>query len=84
VMYSDKHSVNSVQPTVFYLRSQKVEFPITVTEEKVNLENTELLNYGKERVSELLSDLFSKEVPFSQTEDKMACSYCDFNQVCQR
>ncbi|MFT6210845.1 MAG: RecB family exonuclease [Bacteroidia bacterium] len=84
VMYSDKHSVNSVQPTVFYLRSQKVEFPITVTEEKVNLENTELLNYGKERVAELLSDLFSKEVPFSQTEDKMACSYCDFNQVCQR
>jgi len=84
VMYSDKHSIKSVQPTVFYLRSQKVEFPITVSEEKMKLENTELLDYGKERVTELLSDLFSKEVPFSQTEDKMACSYCDFNQVCQR
>jgi len=84
VMYADAHPINAVQPTVFYLRSQKVEFPITVSEEKVKLENAELLQYGKERVSELLSDLFDKEVPFSQTEDQTACAYCDFNQVCQR
>jgi RecB family exonuclease len=84
VMYADKHPINAVQPTVFYLRSQKVEFPITVTEEKVKLENQELLNYGKERVTELLLDLFDKEIPFSQTEDQTACKYCDFKEVCQR
>ena len=84
VMFSSTSSVDAVQPTVFYLRSQQVEFPITVSQEKVKLENEELLSYGKERVTELLSDLFRKETSFSQTEDQMVCGYCDFKEVCQR
>jgi len=91
VMYSSNESRHceersnpSIQPTVFYLRSQKVEFPITVSQEKVNLENEDLLNYGKERITELLSGLFEKENPFAQTEDQTICSYCDFKGVCQR
>ncbi|MDA9121435.1 PD-(D/E)XK nuclease family protein, partial [Flavobacteriales bacterium] len=84
VMFSSTSSVDAVQPTVFYLRSQQVEFPITVSQEKVKLENEELLSYGKERVTELLSDLFHKETSFSQTEDQMVCGYCDFKEVCQR
>ena len=83
-MFSSTSSVDAVQPTVFYLRSQQVEFPITVSQEKVKLENEELLSYGKERVTELLSDLFRKETSFSQTEDQMVCGYCDFKEVCQR
>ena len=84
VMYASNHEIDSVQPTVFYLRSQKVEFPITVSQEKVNLENEDLLNYGKERITDLLSGLLQKENPFAQTEDQTVCSYCDFKEVCQR
>lgn len=84
VMYASNHAIDSVQPTVFYLRSQKVETPITVSQEKITLENAQLLEYGKERVVELLSDLFDKEIPFSQTEDLTVCAYCDFKEVCQR
>jgi len=79
-----KESNLTIQPTVFYLRSQKVEFPITVQHEKRELLGSDLLEYGKERVTEVLSSLFDKNVPFSQTEDRTVCAYCDFNQVCQR
>ncbi|MBP9151836.1 MAG: PD-(D/E)XK nuclease family protein [Flavobacteriales bacterium] len=91
VMYSNQQSRHceergnlTIQPTVFYLRSQKVEFPITVQREKTNLLGSELLDYATERVTEVLSSLFDKSAPFAQTEDQTVCAYCDFNQVCQR
>jgi CRISPR/Cas system-associated exonuclease Cas4 (RecB family) len=84
VMYSDKQATGRIQPTVFYLRSQKVEFPITVQHEKTELLGSDLLDYATERVTESLSSLFDKTTPFAQTEDQTVCAYCDFNQVCQR
>ncbi|MCF8277241.1 MAG: PD-(D/E)XK nuclease family protein [Flavobacteriales bacterium] len=84
VMYSENQPINSIKPTVFYLRSQQVERPISVSENKIELHDAALVDYGKERITELLQDLFSPENSFEQTEDRMTCQTCDFNQVCQR
>ena len=84
VMYATNHSVVSVQPTVFYLRSQQVEYPISVSEEKIELLGDDVLEYGTQRLTEVLSQLFDKGQSFAQTEDLTICQYCDFNQVCQR
>ena len=84
IMHAGNDPVEQVTPTVFYLRSQQVEFPIKVAEQKIQLHGEELLAYGKDRVIEVLSSLFDRTKPFHQTEDANICQYCDFNQVCQR
>ena len=38
----------------------------------------------KEGLSNLLSQLFDKNTPFFQTEDKMTCSYCPHKAICLR
>lgn len=84
VMFARNNDIQAVQPTVFYLRSQQVEHAIEVTEDEQELHGQELLAYATERVSEVLAQLLDKQVPFSQTEKTEVCTYCDFNQVCQR
>ena len=31
-----------------------------------------------------LEEIFNKDIPFTQTEDVMACSFCDFKNICKR
>ncbi|WP_462248536.1 PD-(D/E)XK nuclease family protein [Ekhidna sp.] len=38
----------------------------------------------EERMKALLEEIYSKEVPFSQTEDLRKCSFCDFKGICER
>ena len=33
---------------------------------------------------EFLAELFNKEIPFAQTDDIKACSFCDFKSICKR
>ena len=83
-MYADMTKTHEANPTLFYLRSQEIEKPVTVKEEKVPVEGIELTEYTKTVLSETLQELFSKDIPFSQTEDTDACTYCDFKDMCQR
>jgi len=74
----------NIRPTVFYLRSKKVEHQVTVSEDKVPILGVDLLQYAKQRLEDVLHEMFDKEVPFLQTEEAQTCSYCDFSQICQR
>ena len=38
----------------------------------------------RERLQELLKEIFSPETPFSQTEQTRQCEYCDFRRLCRR
>ena len=58
------------------------------------LKNTELksgvLNYldyhdeFKEKIEELLKELFNPDISFKQTEDHQRCSYCLYSEICHR
>ena len=84
-MYNHEHpEAEQLQPTVFYLRSLQVEHKIEVFEEKVKLKEKELIDYGTDRLMEVVTSLYDPKVPFAQTEELTVCQYCDFNQICQR
>lgn len=41
-------------------------------------------NDFEEQLSALLNELFDPSTPFRQTEDKDACTRCDYNRICNR
>lgn len=38
----------------------------------------------RERLQVLLEEIFDKNEPFTQTEERKKCSYCDFKSICNR
>lgn len=46
--------------------------------------NTVFCNAVSERLKILLDDMCDINVPFSRTEDRKVCSYCDFRTICGR
>ena len=38
----------------------------------------------RKRLKVLLEEIFSRSVPFTQTEDIQKCSYCDFKELCKK
>lgn len=38
----------------------------------------------RERLQALLEEIYNKEEPFTQTENKKVCEYCDFKAICKR
>ena len=85
LMYSSEHgSDHPIVPTLFFLRSNQVEFPVMVEENKVKLTLAEMLEFGNSELSDILSEMFDPEMDFVQTEQKSVCEYCDFKALCQR
>ncbi len=38
----------------------------------------------RERLHDLLEEIFDKDVPFNQTENRKVCEYCDYKSLCGR
>lgn len=38
----------------------------------------------RERLQQLLREIYDPEIPFDQTEDTKQCEYCDFRKLCKR
>ena len=38
----------------------------------------------RERLQNLLQEIYNPEEPFTQTEDKRKCEFCDFRDLCRR
>ena len=85
LMYSQGNpSVIEIQPTVFFLRAKDIAKPINVELAKQSLSCIEQLNFTKEKLNLLVSEMFDDEETFSQTTKTEGCEYCDFKNVCQR
>lgn len=85
LMYSSEYGTDQpIAPTLFYLRSNQVTYPVAVQEDKLELSLEEMLVYSKTELNEILTELFSPEFDFVQTELKTTCEYCDFKALCQR
>ena len=74
----------AINPIGFYLRSNDIEKPISVFENKIEIADSELLEYTEELLKEAFQNLFDATQAFVQTEDVKRCEYCEFNGVCQR
>ncbi|MCB0755109.1 MAG: PD-(D/E)XK nuclease family protein [Flavobacteriales bacterium] len=84
LLYADTKASQQTEPMGFYLRPKEIERKISVSEDKVRLEGSELRDYVEDLVTELLVQLFDPSLPFEQTEDEKRCKYCDFAGFCQR
>lgn len=74
----------AISPMGFYLRSNDIEKPVSVFENKIEITDSQLLEYTEQLLHETFQNLFDATQPFSQTEDAKRCEFCEFNGVCQR
>lgn len=81
---ADQMDVSVSKPVGFYLRSQKIDREITVSDESGPVRGGELVEYTEELIQAELTKMFDRENAFTQTEDVKRCEYCEFNGVCQR
>lgn len=84
LMYANGNDASTIRPALFYVRNSDMEKPLVVFEEEAQLSGMQLVNYAKERLEELFSELFNPDLPFYQTEDTKRCANCDFKGICQR
>lgn len=82
--HSENPKEKVIQPTVFFLRSKEIEQPVTLTFNKVLLTSTEQVEFTRQKLSSVLSEMFDTDVSFTQTSKTENCEYCDFKNVCQR
>ena len=77
-----------VLPTLYYVRNMHREeySPLLVDMERKESGLT-YRHYADEfetLLGKLLDELFNPSIPFRQTEDENACTYCDFKLLCKR
>jgi hypothetical protein len=75
-----------VMPLILYINKQLNEIEdvkITLEKEKLN-DIRQIEQEFFHCLSELIFNIFAIDKPFTQTEDKDVCIYCDFKQICRR
>ncbi|NPA44074.1 MAG: hypothetical protein GXO49_00920 [Chlorobi bacterium] len=79
-----------LRPSIFYVRNMKshnysdaIFLKQYRKEIKVDENLTEeMLPEFSEKLTELIEEIFNKEIPFTQTESKHNCDYCPFYDLC--
>ncbi|MCI6153545.1 MAG: PD-(D/E)XK nuclease family protein [Porphyromonas sp.] len=89
-----KHT--NIQPALYLLRemcTQSSDFDSSIfLREGRNTSPTPICNYAdgsirlryRGELQQILLQIFSPEIPFTQTKDKYICSYCAFRAICNR
>ncbi|SNS83905.1 PD-(D/E)XK nuclease superfamily protein [Ekhidna lutea] len=86
-LYTSKHGSNdAVIPGLLNMQElfQK-DFDYRLTEGGEPLTDARPhLEAFESKLGDLLKDIFSRDVPFDQTEDERTCKFCDFKGICGR
>jgi len=61
----------------FAIKPGRNDYPDTLID-------TEKLDQFEMLMTEILEEIFDKEIPFTQTEELKTCDYCEFREMCQR
>jgi CRISPR/Cas system-associated exonuclease Cas4 (RecB family) len=86
----EKASYQQLQPALFFVRdiyNQNFDYRIYRSENRQRKVVESFEEFKQEfvgRMASLISDIFDKDVPFSQTEDVKYCEYCPYNRICMR
>lgn len=79
-----------VAPSLLYIHKAASESYLPVIKIGSYKQKVEVTNFAfyeekfRKLLNELLNEIFNKEVPFRQTEEKKMCEYCDFKILCKR
>ena len=85
-----KLSPQKIAPALLYIhRAASDDYSpiIKIKEDKVVEEVTDFSIYGarfREKLQELLDEIFHPDIPFTQTEVEEKCTYCDFKALCKK
>jgi hypothetical protein len=72
--------MNHLQLRIYSFRNLTAD----LTFDKQPYSQAEIINAVKRMLEFISNDLLDLESDFIQTEDKNACKYCDFINICQR
>ena len=85
-----KLSPQKIAPALLYInRAASDDYSpiIKIKEEKVVEEVTDFSIYEskfREKLQELLDEIFHPDIPFTQTDVEEKCAYCDFKALCKK
>lgn len=85
-----KLSPQKIAPALLYIhRAASDDYSpiIKIKEDKVVEEVTDFSIYEarfREKLQELLDEIFHPDIPFTQTEIEEKCAYCDFKAMCKK
>ena len=85
-----KLSPQKIAPALLYIhRAASDDYSpiIKIKEDKVVEEVTDFSIYEarfREKIQELLDEIFHPDIPFTQTEIEEKCAYCDFKAMCKK
>jgi ATP-dependent helicase/DNAse subunit B len=89
IVYEKAKDVRQVEPHLYTVKNfsdDTVFFKKTKTE-KVDLRDENLADFKEQfelKLKEKLNELFDSAIPFRQTTNTDACTYCTFKGICQR
>ncbi|MEI6752405.1 MAG: PD-(D/E)XK nuclease family protein [Paludibacter sp.] len=88
IFYKEKSTGKPVTPGIYYIRDVfKDDFDTELTNKELKEKVTDFSNYEEEfrnHLTACLEDIYSPEIPFSQTENLKVCQYCPYIGVCNR
>ncbi len=85
LMYAQKHGPENIRPAIFYVRhNEMVKELVVELDKQPMLTDQPLVDFARERITEVITELLSPDAAFMQTEDEKRCAFCDFSGICQR
>ena len=71
-----------VTPMIAALKTKNIYFKLKINDG--SRVDSEILNNFKAGLIDLLTEIYDKDIPFSQTDDLKQCTYCDYVNICNR
>jgi len=89
LVYEKAKNVRQVEPHLYTVKnfSDDTVFYKKIKTEKVDLRDENLADFKEQfelKLKEKLNELFDAAIPFRQTTNSDACTYCAFKGICQR
>ena len=74
-----------LSPGIYFMRTSFQDFSSAVTCNKQEINDvSEYFDEFKALFNDKISELFNKDIPFTQTENVKNCEYCPFKDLCDR
>ncbi len=76
-----KGIISSILSGIYSFRRMENDLLTVKIDANDNISNTEIQTF-ETFLTQLLTEIFDREIPFTQTQDEKTCSYCPFVSIC--
>lgn len=86
-LFSKNYDVEKIKSSIISMQNIKIS-PLTLTK-KSNKEKEDIFNPTdfqrfENLLIDMISEIYNKEIPFSQTNNENICKICDYSAICNR